>query len=132
MPASIVIAPINKSANVSGDVVISCTAVGNLPIYVKWFNETKQMTKNSRIAIETSTEPKYYRVNSTLTVRRLVLEDTRQYSCKVENTYGNDWRTFRIKAQRKQYSCPRLMKGTVFSSFTFNTSSHVLRVTHVP
>lgn len=101
VPASIVIAPINKSANVSGDVVISCTAVGNLPIYVKWFNETKQMTKNSRIAIETSTEPKYYRVNSTLTVRRLVLEDTRQYSCKVENTYGNDWRTFRIKAQQR-------------------------------
>lgn len=105
MPALIVIAPANKAANVSAKVIITCVAVGNLPIELEWFNESSQMAENPRVKIKRSTESKFYRVNSTLTVERLVLEDTRQYSCRVKNTFGNDVRTFHIKAQRKHFLC---------------------------
>ena len=104
MPATIDFAPKITQAKVSGEVVITCSAVGNLPIDLKWFNGTKQMAENSRVTISTSTEEKDYRVNSTLVVRRLVLEDTRQYSCRVVNEYGIDTRTFQIIAQRKNFS----------------------------
>ncbi|XP_074633719.1 cell adhesion molecule DSCAML1-like isoform X3 [Acropora palmata] len=103
VPALIVIAPANKAANVSANVIITCVAMGNLPIELEWFNESTQMAENPRVKIKTSTESKSYRVNSTLTVERLVLEDTRQYSCRVKNTFGNDVRTFDIKAQQRPY-----------------------------
>ena len=104
MPATIDFAPQTTQAKVSGEVAITCSAVGNLPIDLRWFNGTKQMTENSRVTIATSTEEKDYRVNSTLVVRRLVLVDTRQYSCRVVNEHGNDRKTFEIIAQRKNFS----------------------------
>ena len=104
MPATIDFAPKTTQAKVSGGVAITCSAVGNLPIELKWFNGTKQMTENSRVTIATFTEEKDYRVSSTLVVRRLVLEDTRQYSCRVVNEYGIDTKTFQIIAQRKNFS----------------------------
>ena len=104
VPATIDIAPQTTQAKVTGEVAITCSAVGNLPIELKWFNGTRQMTENSRVTIATFTEKKDYRVNSTLVVRRLVLEDTRQYSCRVVNEHGNDRKTFQIIAQRKTFS----------------------------
>lgn len=105
MPATIVTAPAKTEAKVSADVTITCVAVGNLPIELKWFNGTKQMTENSRVSITKITEEKNYRVNSSLVVRRLVLEDTREYSCRVENRFGSDSKTFLIRAQRKRFLC---------------------------
>lgn len=105
MPATIVTAPAKTEAKVSADVTITCVAVGNLPIELNWFNGTKQMTENSRVSITKITEEKNYRVNSSLVVRRLVLEDTREYSCRVENTFGSDSKTFLIRAQRKRFLC---------------------------
>ena len=59
------------------------------------------MSDNSRVTITVKEEKEYYRVNGTLVVERLVLQDTRQYSCRVTNQYGNDTKTFQIIAQRK-------------------------------
>ena len=59
------------------------------------------MSDNSRVTITVKEEKEYYRVNGTLVVERLVLQDTRQYSCKVTNQYGNDTKKFQIIAQRK-------------------------------
>lgn len=101
MPATIVTAPANTPAKVSDDVTITCVAVGNLPIVLTWFNGSRQMSDNSRVTITDNEEKEYYRVNSTLVVERLILQDTRQYSCKVTNQYGSDTKTFRIIAQRK-------------------------------
>ena len=101
MPATIVTAPANTAAKVSDDVKITCVAVGNLPIQLAWFNGSRQMTDNSRVTITDYEEKELYRVNSTLVVQRLVLQDTRQYSCRVTNTFGSDTKTFRITAQRK-------------------------------
>lgn len=103
VPATIEIEPKTTPAKVSNDVWITCVAVGNLPIEVWWFNGTKQLSENSRVAITTFSESKFYRVNSTLIVRRLVLEDTRQYSCRVRNAFGDDEKTFQIIAQRKSF-----------------------------
>lgn len=101
VPATIVTAPANTPAKVSDDVTITCVAVGNLPIVLTWFNGSRQMSDNSRVTITDNEEKEYYRVNSTLVVERLVLQDTRQYSCRVTNQYGSDTKTFRIIAQRK-------------------------------
>lgn len=103
VPATIDIEPKTTPAKVSNDVWITCVAVGNLPIELWWFNGTKQLSGNSRVAITTFSESKFYRINSTLIVRRLVLEDTRQYSCRVRNAFGDDEKTFRIIAQRKSF-----------------------------
>lgn len=103
VPATIDIEPKTTPAKVSNDVWITCVAVGNLPIELWWFNGTKQLSENSRVAITTFSESKFYRVNSTLIVRRLVLEDTRQYSCRVRNAFGDDEKSFQIIAQRKSF-----------------------------
>ena len=63
------------------------------------------MSDNSRVTITENEEKEYYRVNGTLVVERLVLQDTRQYSCRVTNQYGGDTKTFRIIAQRKNLIC---------------------------
>lgn len=95
-------APINSPAKVSSDVTITCMAVGNLPIDVTWFNGSRQMTDSSRVSITDNVETKHYRVNSTLVVKSLVLQDTREYSCRVTNRFGSDAKTFLIIAQRKK------------------------------
>lgn len=102
VPANIVTAPINSPAKVSSDVTITCMAVGNLPIDVTWFNGSRQMTDSSRVSITDNVETKHYRVNSTLVVKSLVLQDTREYSCRVTNRFGSDAKTFLIIAQRKK------------------------------
>lgn len=101
VPATIKTAPANSPAKVSDDVTITCVAEGNLPITLTWFNGSRQMSDNSRVTITVKEEKEYYRVNSTLVVERLVLQDTRQYSCMVTNQYGSDTKTFQIIAQRK-------------------------------
>lgn len=95
-------APANTPAKVSDDVTITCMAVGNLPIDVTWFNGSRQMSDSSRITITDNIETKHFRVNSTLVVKTLVLQDTRQYSCRVTNRFGSDTKTFQIIAQRKK------------------------------
>lgn len=77
-------------------------AVGNLPIDVTWFNGSRQMTDSSRVSITDNVETKHYRVNSTLVVKNLVIQDTREYSCRVTNQFGSDTKTFLIIAQRKK------------------------------
>ena len=101
MPATIKTAPANTPAKVSDDVTITCVAEGNLPIDLTWFNGSRQMSDNYRVTITDNEEKESYRMNSTLVVERLVLEDTRQYSCRVTNQFGNDMKTFQIIAQRK-------------------------------
>ena len=94
--------PADTPAKVSDDVTITCMAVGNLPIDVTWFNGSRQMTDNSRVSIIDIVETEHFRVNSTLVVKSLVLQDTRQYSCRVANRFGSDKKTFQIIAQRKK------------------------------
>lgn len=101
VPARIVTAPANTPAKVSTDVTITCVAQGNLPIQLTWFNGTKQMSNNSRVTISTSTKKDDYKVQSTLVVERLVLEDTRQYWCGVGNEFGKDRKPFQIIAQKR-------------------------------
>lgn len=101
VPATIVTAPVNTSAKVSSDVTIKCVAVGNLPITLTWFNETKELSDNSRVIITKSTEEGYYRVTSTLVVKALVLEDTKTYSCRVVNHFGSHNKKFKITVQSK-------------------------------
>ena len=103
VPARIVTAPANTPAKVSADVTITCVAQGNLPIQLTWLNGTKQMSNNSRVTISTSTKKDDYKVESTLVVERLVLEDTKQYSCRVGNEFGNDRENFQIIAQSKSF-----------------------------
>ena len=95
-------APINTPAKVSSDVTITCMAVGNLPIDVTWFNGSRKMTDSSRVSITDNVETKHYRVNSTLVVKSLIIQDTREYSCRVTNRFGSDTKTFLIIAQRKK------------------------------
>ena len=95
-------APATTKAKVSDDVTIACMAVGNLPIDVTWLNGTRQMTDNSRVSITDNIETEHYRVNSTLVVKSLVLQDTKQYSCRVSNQFGSETKTFQIVAQRKK------------------------------
>ena len=98
-PATIRNPPANRPANVASDVIVTCTAIGNLPIQLIWLNGTRPMTNSSRVSITTAS--KHGMINSTLTVRRLVLQDTRSYSCSVINTFGRDFKVFNITAQRK-------------------------------
>ena len=102
VPANIVTAPANTPAKVSDDVTITCMAVGNLPIDVTWFNGSRQMTDNSRVSITDNIETEHFRVNSTLVVKSLVLQDTKQYSCRASNQFGSDRKTFQIVAQREK------------------------------
>ena len=95
-------APANTPAKVSDDVTITCMAVGNLPIDVTWLNESRQMINSSRVSITENVETEHFKVNSTLVVKSLVLQDTRQYSCRVTNQFGSDTKTFRIIAQSKK------------------------------
>ena len=61
------------------------------------------MTDSSRVSITDNIETEHFRVNSTLVVKSLVLQDTREYSCRVTNQFGGDTKKFRIRAQRKNY-----------------------------
>lgn len=60
------------------------------------------MADSSRVSITNNVEEEHFRVNSTLVVKNLVLQDTRQYSCRVTNRFGSDTKMFRIIAQRKK------------------------------
>lgn len=104
VPATVVTAPANTAAKVSDDVKITCVAVGNLPIQLAWFNGSRKMRNNSRVTIKSSVEKEYYRVNGSLHIQKLLLQDTKQYSCRVTNEFGSDTKPFQITVQRKKLS----------------------------
>lgn len=101
VPATVVTAPANTAAKVSDDVKITCVAVGNLPIQLAWFNGSRKMRNNSRVTIKSSVEKEYYRVNGSLHIQKLLLQDTKQYSCRVTNEFGSDTKPFQITVQQE-------------------------------
>ena len=67
-----------------------------------WYNGTKLLFKNQRVHIWGYTIDDEHMVNGTLRVTDLRLWDTRQFSCKVLNHFGEDRSYFRITAQGRK------------------------------